>query len=283
MGLIGAHVSSAGGIHKAIDRGDLLGCEAIQIFVQSGRTWKIPKLENNDAELFRTALKSARVVKRVIAHNSYLLNLTTCNSALRKKSVRYFIKTLEKCERLGIDSLVTHPGSHLGAGIKEGIKLTAKSLNEVLKSCRGFQTKLVLENTAGQGDCIGHCFEELRQIVDSTSNGDEIYFCFDTQHAFAAGWDLRTVEKYSSTFEEWDRKLSLQKIVAFHLNDATKDLGSRVDRHENIGQGYLSRLPFRTLVNDPRFTKIPMTIETNPGPNEEKHKKDLALLRSFLD
>ena len=283
MGLLGAHVSMAGGLYKAIERGDALRCESIQLFVQSSRTWKIPSLEKEDVELFRLALANAKSVKRVIAHNSYLLNLTTASAILRKKSIRYFIETLERCELLGIESLITHPGSHLGAGLKAAIRYTAKSLDEVLKACSGFRTKLLLENTAGQGDCIGHQFSELRQIAESCREGSRILFCFDTQHAFAAGHDLRSAKDYASTFSDWDREIGLDRIAAFHVNDATKDLGSRVDRHENIGKGFLGRDPFRRLVNDPRFSDVPMCIETDPGDKDRKHKADLKLLFSFLD
>jgi deoxyribonuclease IV len=282
MGLLGAHTSIAGGLYQAIERGDELQCEAIQIFVQSSRTWVIPPLSEETISRFKATLKNAKFVKRVIAHNSYLLNLTTVDTAARKKSVDYFIRTLERCERLGIDGLVTHPGSHLGAGIDAGIQATIQSINEVLAACPGFNSKVILENTAGQGGCLGHTFEQLEQIANGTSRPEDVYFCFDTQHAFAAGYDLRTSEGYDQTFEEFNRRLNLKNIVAFHLNDSVKEFGCRVDRHEGIGKGFLGKEVFRRLVNDDRFNQIPMCLETDPGGEECKnYRRELKLLRSF--
>lgn len=282
MGLLGAHMSIAGGLHHVWERGDELGCEAIQIFVQSSRTWAIPPLKKEDVSAFQEARKKAKKVKRIVAHNSYLLNLTTANEELREKSVGYFIETMERCEALGIESLITHPGSHLGAGVDLGLKMTAKSVDEVLGATRGFKTKLVLENTAGQGDCVGCDFSHLKQIVDQTKEPDRVFFCFDTQHAFAAGYDLRTPETYEATMQKWDELLSLKKIVAFHVNDAKKELGCRVDRHQNIGKGFLGKNAFRPLVNDNRFKNIPMCLETAPGDENENWKRELKLLRSLV-
>ncbi len=281
MALLGAHTSIAGGISQAIDRGEAMKCEAIQIFVQSGRTWKIPALEEDERKRFRDQFATAKHVKSVVAHNSYLLNLSTTNAELRKKSVAYFVETMNRCEDLGIEGLITHPGSHLGAGVEAGIKETSSSIKEVLKACRGFKTKLILENTAGQGGCIGHEIEHLQQIVEGSGVEDRIYFCFDTQHAFAAGYDLRTEEGYESTMEKFDKLLSLKRLVAFHLNDSLKEFNCHVDRHQNIGKGFLGKEPFRRLVNDPRFADVPMCIETNPGEDDVFHKEDLKLLKSL--
>ncbi len=279
MALIGAHMSIAGGLYKALERGDALKCEAIQIFTQSSRTWIIPPLPDSEIRLFREACKKAKHVKRVIAHNSYLLNLSTADSAARKKSVAYFCETMERCEALGIESLITHPGSHLGAGVEAGIRYTSLALDEVLQASVGFKTRVLLENTAGQGDCIGHRFEQLANIVDGTSAPERIGFCFDTQHAFAAGYDLRTPHAYAATFAEWAAVIPLNLIGAFHLNDAMKELGCRVDRHQSIGDGFLGTEAFRPLVNDPRFAHIPMCLETKPGDNDEGYRHDLRLLR----
>ena len=282
MPLLGAHVSIAGGLAQAIHRGEKLRCDAIQIFTQSSLTWQPSKLTETDITAFRTAWKEARWVRRVAAHNSYLLNLSTRDSKLRRQSVNLFIHILHQCEALGIESLITHPGSHRGAGLQSGIDATARSLNEVLKACPGFRTRILLENTAGQGDCIGSQFEELYAIVSHTRAPESIGFCFDTQHAFAAGYDLREPAGYEAVFSEWDRLLGVAKIQAFHLNDAVKGLGSRVDRHANIGSGLLGRTPFRLLIEDRRFGQTPMYLETAPGENDAGHKRDLRILRSFL-
>jgi len=275
-------MSIAGGLYKSIERGDALQCEAIQIFTQSSRTWQVFPLSDETISLFKETFQKAKHVKRVIAHNSYLLNLTTANEVARKKSVKFFIALMEQCESLGIESLVTHPGSHLGAGVDAGIVNTAKSLNEVLSSCSGFNTKVVLENTAGQGDCIGHEFEQLAAIQSKTKQPERIFFCFDTQHAFAAGYDLRTESGYDEVMEHFDRVLDLKRLVAFHLNDALKDFNCHVDRHESIGKGFLGKEAFRPLINDPRFASIPMCLETDPGEDDMGHKKDLKVLRSLI-
>lgn len=280
--LLGAHVSIAGGLHKAIERGEILGCSTIQVFTQSSRTWKPAILSEEAVRLFKEAFKNSKTVKRIFAHNSYLLNISASDSKIREQSVRHFITILEQCESYGIESLVTHPGSHRGEGLETGIQSTVKSLDEVLKCCRGFKTKILLENTAGQGDCIGSRFEELRAIVEKVSRPDDIGFCFDTQHAFAAGYELRTQEAYNTTFEEWEKTLGTKNILAFHLNDAVKDIGSRVDRHANIGKGFLGKKPFSFLLADKRFSTIPKCIETDPGENDAFHKADLRVLRSLI-
>lgn len=282
MGLLGAHVSIAGGLHNVWQRGDEIGCDAIQIFTQSSRTWKITPLLDEDVRLFQEARRAAKRVKRIVAHNSYLLNLTTANEEMRKKSVRYFVETMERCEALGVESLITHPGSHLGAGVETGIRATARSLSEVQRATKGFQTKIVLENTAGQGDCLGCHFEELAEITEGTSDPDRIFFCFDTQHAFAAGYDLRTPDAYDETFRRWEKAIGTKRIVAFHVNDALKDFACRVDRHHGIGKGFLGKEAFRPLVNDKRFADIPMCLETDPGELNKNYVRELKLLRSLI-
>ncbi len=279
MGFLGAHMSIAGGLEKAIERGDEVGCESIQIFTQSSRTWKVFPLLDEEIRVFKTALKKAKTVKRVIAHNSYLINLSTDKTEVRKKSVEFFVAMMERCESLGIESLITHPGSHLGAGEDVGLKKTSQSLNEVMKACSGFKTQILLENTAGQGDCVGHSFEQLSQIVEGSKHPEKIFFCFDTQHAFAAGYDLRTEAGYKKTFHDFDKLLSLQKLKAFHLNDALKEMGCRVDRHANLGTGFLGIEAFRPLMNDKRFKDLPMCLETAPGEEMENYRSELASLR----
>ena len=282
MGLIGAHVSIAGGIELSIERGDELLCDSIQIFIQSSRTWKSAPLSEESVRAFRENKKNAKHVKRVVAHNSYLLNLSTANEEVREKSVGHFIELYEKCERLGIEGLITHPGSHLGAGMESGIKQTSRSLDEVMAVCKGFKAKILLENTAGQGGCVGHRFEQLSAIAAGTKDPDRIGYCFDTQHAFAAGYDLRTEAAYEATFAEWDKQVGAHRINAFHLNDAIKELGTLVDRHENIGKGQIGELPFRKLMNDARFNDVPMCLETAPGDDNENYVRELKLLRSFI-
>lgn len=274
-------MSIAGGLYKAIERGEALQCESIQIFTQSSRTWKTFPCTEESVAQFRAAFKSATHVKSVIAHNSYLLNMSTADEALRKKSVDFFIGVMEQCEALGIEGLITHPGSHLGAGVEVGIKATAKSLSDVMTACRGFKTKIVLENTAGQGACIGHELEQLAAIRDQTKDPSRLYYCFDTQHAFAAGYDLRTESGYEEVMERFDDLLEVKRLVAFHLNDALKDFNCRVDRHEHIGKGFLGKEVFRCLINDQRFENTPMCLELDPGEDDVLLKKDLKTVRAL--
>ena len=281
MALFGAHISIAGGLYKAWERANDLGCEAMQIFPQSSRTWAIPEIVEEEVELFQAERKKFPTVRSVVAHNSYLLNLSTNEEATRKKSVAYFIRTMERCEAFGLDCLITHPGSHLGSGEESGVRKTSESLNEVLKATKGFRTQVTLENTAGQGGCVGHSFRQLKGILDGTSDPDRISFCFDTQHAFAAGYDLRTREAYEATFSEWEKLIGTKKIIAFLLNDALKEFATRVDRHQNIGMGFLGKDPFQFLGQDSRFEKIPMCLETDPGEDCQNYRREIKLLKSL--
>ncbi len=281
MGLLGAHLSIAGGLHLAIERGEDLQCEAIQIFTQSSRSWKGSPLTADSISNFKKARMQAKSVRSVIAHNSYLLNLSTSNEPLRQKSIACFLENYERCEALDIEGLVTHPGSHLGAGLETGIKKTVDSLNEILKQTRGYKSLVMLENTAGQGDCIGSQFEDLQQILERVKEPERVFFCFDTQHAFAAGYDLSHEKGIQAVFKKWDKLLSLKRIRAFHLNDALKGLGSRVDRHENLGKGFLGNAVFKYLVNHAKFKNTPMCLETFPGEDNENYRVELPLLRSY--
>jgi deoxyribonuclease-4 len=218
----------------------------------------------------------------VIAHDSYLLNLGSPDSALRKRSVGAFIDELERCETLGVPNLVAHPGAHVGAGEEEGIKTIAGSLDEVHEACPGYRTKVTLEITAGQGSNLGYRFEQIRDVIDATKKPDRLRVCFDTEHAFAAGYDIRTTEGYERTFTEFDEMIGIEVLAAFHLNDSKKELNSRVDRHEHIGKGHIGVEAFRRLLNDKRFWGLPMCLETPKGPALEEDRENLSLLRSLL-
>jgi deoxyribonuclease-4 len=189
---------------------------------------------------------------------------------------------LERCEVLGVTNLVAHPGAHVGAGEAEGIKLIAKSLDEVHKACPGYKVKVTLEITAGQGSNLGYRFEQIGDIIDATKESDRIRVCFDTEHAFAAGYDIRTKEGYERTFAEFDDAIGLDRLAAFHLNDSKKEFHSRVDRHEHIGKGFIGVEAFRLLMNDQRFWGLPMCLETPKGPDLKEDKENLALLRSLI-
>lgn len=279
--LLGAHMSIAGGVDKAILAGDSIGCEAIQIFTKSSRQWKANPYSKEEISNFKS-YKRKSSIKIVIAHDSYLLNLGSPNNFLRSRSVQGMIDEMERCETLEIPYLIAHPGSHTGAGEKEGIQLIAKSLNEVHLGCQGFNAQIALEITAGQGTNLGYSFDQIGAIINETKLSDKIQVCFDTEHAFAAGYDIRAIDGYERTFKEFQEKIGLSKLAAFHLNDSKKELGSKVDRHEHIGKGFLGKEPFKFLLNDKRFWGIPMCLETPKGPELKEDIENLKTLKELF-
>jgi deoxyribonuclease-4 len=280
--LLGAHMSIAGGVDKSLILGKRVDCDAIQIFTKSSRQWAAKPYTKEEIELFGLNRKETGI-GTVIAHDSYLLNLGSPDGLLRKRSVVAFIDELERCEILGVSNLVAHPGSHVGAGEDEGIKTIARSLDEVHKACPGYQAKVTLEITAGQGSNLGYRFEQIAQIIDATKESHRLRVCFDTEHAFAAGYDIRTKEGYERTLAEFDEAIGIDRLAAFHLNDSKKEFNSRVDRHEHIGKGHIGVEAFRLLVNDKRFWGLPMCLETPKGPDLKEDKENLTLLRSLIE
>lgn len=279
--LLGAHMSIAGGVDLAILRGNSIGCEVIQIFTKPSRNWSSRVYSEEEIGRFKTNLKNG-TVKIVIAHDSYLLNLGSSNDFLRKRSIEAMIDEMERCEALGIPYLIAHPGSHTGAGEAVGIRLISQSLDIVHQSCKGFMSQVALEITAGQGTNLGCNFDQIKQLIDATKEPERVQVCFDTEHAFASGYDFRTKELYDKTFNEFNEKIGLEKLVAFHLNDSKKDLGSHVDRHEHIGKGYLGIEPFRLIINDIRFLGKPMCLETPKNPDLNEDVENLNILKNLM-
>lgn len=274
-------MSIAGGVGNALLDGKKVDCDIVQIFTKSSRQWAARPYSKEEIDRFFHNQKETGITT-VIAHDSYLLNLGSPDGGLRKKSVHAFIDELERCEALSIPLLIAHPGAHMGAGEKEGIKTIAGSLSEIHGACPAYKVKIALEITAGQGSALGYRFEQIRDIMDATQENDRLRVCFDTEHAFAAGYDLRTREGYERTFGEFDEIIGLKFLAAFHLNDSKKEFHSRVDRHEHIGKGQIGIEAFRLLVNDPRFWRLPMSLETPKGPDLKEDRENLALLRSLL-
>jgi deoxyribonuclease-4 len=279
--ILGAHMSIAGEVGEALNRGKQAGCECIQIFTKSSRQWASKPFSKQEIETFkRNQLETG--IANVIAHDSYLVNLGAPDEALRIKSVKGFIDELQRCEALGVPTLVAHPGAHVGSGEEAGIKTIARSIDEAHAACKGFEVKIALEITAGQGSTLGCNFQQMGRIFDAVTENDRLRLCFDTEHAFAAGYDLRTPEGYENTFSELDRYIGLKRIVAFHLNDSVKDFNSKVDRHQHIGKGFIGLDAFRRLLNDRRFFGLPMCLETPKGPDLKEDIENLATLRSLL-
>jgi deoxyribonuclease-4 len=279
--LLGAHMSIAGGVGNAFLHGRNVECDAIQIFTKSSRQWTAKPYSKEEIEQFHANRKETGIAK-VIAHDSYLLNLGSPDAALRVRSIQAFIDELERCEILGVSNLIAHPGAHVGAGEVEGIKTIARSLDEVHKACPGYRVRVTLEITAGQGSNLGYRFEHIADIIDATHESDRLRVCFDTEHAFAAGYDLRTDEGYERTFGEFDETIGIERLAAFHLNDSKKEFNSRVDRHEHIGKGFIGVDAFRRLMNDKRFWGLPMCLETPKGPDLKEDRENLTLLRSLI-
>jgi deoxyribonuclease-4 len=279
--LLGAHMSIAGGVSEALLRGRNSGCECIQIFTKSSRQWASKPYTSQEVEAFKTA-QAATGIRMVVAHDSYLVNLGAPDETLRKRSVGGFIDELERCELLGVHHLIAHPGAHVGSGEEAGIKTIARSIDEAHKACPGLKVRVALEITAGQGSNLGYKFEQMAAIFDSVKENERMRLCFDTEHAFAAGYDLRSDEGYDRTFAELDEHIGLDRLAAFHINDSLKPFHSRVDRHEHIGKGHLGLDPFRRLVNDPRFAGLPMCLETEPGPEMKDIMADLDQLHKLL-
>lgn len=278
--LIGAHESIAGGIHKAFERAESIGCKTLQVFTKSSNQWYAKPLTDEDIASYKTAASKSSI-KHVIAHDSYLINLCAQNKSILKKSRIAFLEELNRCESLGIRLLNFHPGAHTGAGEEEGIKQIIESLNWSHERTKGFKVMSVLETTAGQGTSIGYKFEQLKEIIDGVDDSERVAVCIDTCHIFGAGYDIRTKEGYEKTIRELDDIIGMKKLVAIHVNDSKKPLGSRVDRHEHIGKGMIGKVGFRCLMQDARLAYIPKILETPKGEDLKEDKMNLNMLRKL--
>lgn len=276
--LLGTHVSIAGGVDKAIERAVAIGCTAIQIFTRNASRWQVPPLTAKTVEAFRQA-RAAGCVHYVAAHSSYLINLASPEAQTRQRSLTAFKDELDRCQRLGLDALVVHPGAHMGEGITAGIATVVRSLSSVCRES-DVEVRILLENTAGQGTGLGAAVEELGQIIEAVAD-QRLGICLDTCHAFAAGYELRTAEGYESLISSIDRHIGSDKVNLFHLNDSKKPLGSRLDRHEHVGQGLIGVDGFRLLMQDERFRHSPKVTETPPGDNNCHDLENLALLKKL--
>jgi deoxyribonuclease-4 len=279
--LLGAHMSIAGGVGNALLLGAKVECEAIQIFTKSSRQWACKPYTQEEITQYHDNQKATRITK-VIAHDSYLLNLGSPDDFLRQRSILSFIDEMERCEMLGISNLIAHPGSHVGSGEDQGIETIARSLNQVHRACPGYRVRITLEITAGQGSNLGYRFEHIARMFDATKESERLRVCFDTEHAFAAGYDIRTREGYERTFTEFDETIGIEQLAAFHLNDSKKEFNSRLDRHEHIGKGQIGVEAFRLLINDKRFWGVPMCLETPKGLDLAEDRENLSLLRSLF-
>ena len=261
MPRLGAHMSVAGGLPRAVERAVVHRCAALQIFAKNANQWRGRPIPREEVRAFRASVKAAGI-EPVISHASYLINLASTNPVLRKQSIEAMADEIDRAEALGLLGVVLHPGAYTAGNEADGLTLIADALLALLRQRRHGKTMVLLENTAGQGTTLGATFEQLASIIAKTGGHRRIGVCLDTCHLLASGYDICSPEGYASTFAQFGRVVGFDRLRAFHMNDSKKPLGSRVDRHEHIGQGHLGLEPFRRIVNDRRFRDLPMLLET---------------------
>ncbi len=281
MPKLGAHMSISGGVDTAFARAVEVGCETMQIFTKNSNQWRARKFKEGEVEKYHQQQEETDIAP-VIAHDSYLINLATPKDDLWRKSKDAYAEELRRCEVLKIPYLVMHPGSHTGSGEEAGLTRISAALNEIHTATPDYRVLTLLEITAGQGSNLGYSFEQLAEIITRVEEKDRVAICFDTCHAFAAGYEINTEAGYAETWQRFDDILGLERLKAIHLNDAKKGLGSRVDRHEHIGKGKLGLEAFRMLVNDARFQNVPMVLETPKSKDMHEDKENLAVLRELI-
>src|SRR3954464_8837049 len=290
MPRLGAHLSIAGGLPRAVDRAEASGCEALQIFTKSAGQWRAREIPPDEIALFKRRVRETGIGP-VVAHNSYLINLAAADEALRDKSIASLCEELDRAEALGLDGLVMHPGSYTSGTEQAGLRMIAEGLAAIFEARPDGSARLLLEHTAGQGTNLGHRFEHLAEIIDLLGGSPRVGVCLDTCHLLAAGYDICSEDGYRDTFRQFGRIVGFSRLKAFHLNDSKKPCASRADRHEHIGKGCIGIEPFRWLVNDPRFAKLPMLLETpkldTPASRRASDvdpldRENLALLESLI-
>ncbi len=271
MPLFGAHKSIAGGYHNALLAAAADGCDTVQLFTRNNTQWRAKPLTDEDVRMFKRTLRQTRL-RLPMAHTCYLINLASPDPKLYRQSLEAFVIEVQRAEALGLRYLVIHPGTAVDGDVEAGLARVARALDEVHLRCAGFRVKVLLENTAGQGNSLGHRFEHLGRILALVGEPKRLGVCLDTCHVFAAGYALYPEKDYRATMSELNRLVGVGRVRAFHLNDSRRTLGSRVDRHAHIGQGCIGLPGFRLLVNDPRFRNRPMVLET---PKESPEIADM--------
>lgn len=277
--LLGAHMPTSGGLHLALRRGREIGCAAVQVFTSSPQQWKAKPLSDEAVEQFEQA-RVETGIDCVVSHDSYLVNLCATNEEIRAKSIEGLKAEIERCARLGIRWVVSHMGSHLGAGEEAGLQAVAEGARRAIDETSDAVT-LLMETTAGQGSALNYRFEHLAWLLEALKGQPRLGVCLDTCHLFAAGYDLRDRQAYEATFAEFERIVGLDRVKAIHANDSKKGLGSRVDRHAHIGEGEIGQEAFRLLVNDARWFTVPILLETPDA--DTMHRVNLERLKSMVE
>jgi deoxyribonuclease-4 len=276
--LLGAHVSISGAIHMSVDRAVELGCTTFQIFTRNPRGWTYTKLKKAEVDEFRRKFEAAGF-RVAVAHMPYLPNIASPKKDIYEKSVRSLVAELERCGALGLELLVVHVGSHLGAGLEKGVEQVANAVNRAVEAVDN-QVKVLLENMAGQRNSCGSRFEDIAEILSRVKNADRVGVCLDTCHLLAAGYDIRSEEAVEATISRFDKVVGLNRLWAVHLNDSRGGLGSGLDRHEHIGIGNIGENGFKAFINHPAIRDKPMVIET-PEDERGNYATDLAKLRKL--
>jgi deoxyribonuclease-4 len=278
--LLGAHMSISGGVHLAIERARSINCTAMQIFVKNNMQWFARPLTKEEISAFLNHRQRGEL-RSVFAHANYLINLAAINPQFHANSLRALLEELTRADQLELPFLVLHPGAHLGAGEEAGLRKITKSIDRVLAKIPKAKTKIALETTAGQGSCLGEKFEHLAYIIDHAREPDRLCVCLDTAHVFAAGYDIGNEIGVRKTFREFDRLVGFDRLAAIHVNDSKTARGSRVDRHEQIGQGQIGLDAFRFIMRDRRFRKIPKVLETPKGKDLAEDIVNMKTLRGL--
>jgi deoxyribonuclease-4 len=278
---LGAHMSTAGGLWKALQRGVDIGCEIVQIFVKNNMQWLGRPCSPQDLALYAKQVAAANL-SSIFGHTGYLINLAAPSCSNRDKSIESLLQEISLATDLRLPFLVMHPGAHLGTGERKGLLQIAQALDEIFEVTKSSPARIALENTAGQGSSLGCELKHLAAIYDRVKRPERLGICLDTCHLFAAGYDMRTPKGWNAVMKEVDSLIGLDEVLAFHLNDSKTDLGSRLDRHAHIGQGKIGREAFRHIVNDPRLRDVPGCLETPKSPDLHEDRENLAVLRSLL-
>lgn len=271
--LLGVHCSISGGVLNAFKEVSDLGIDTFQMFTKNQRQWKEKEIEEKEGLGFKAALKKWKI-KKAFSHATYLINLASCDDAIRRNSILALVAELLRCDALGLDYTVLHPGACKDLGEAEGIRLVSEALRLILNETPGIKVKILLENTAGQGSSLGWKFQHHQEIMEMV-NSDRLGMCLDTCHAFAAGFDIRTRAGFEDMIAQVEKYVGLTRLHVFHLNDSKGDLGSRIDRHDHIGKGKIGLEPFRQIMH--QFKNISKVIETP----KEMDEKNLEVLRSL--
>ena len=279
--LFGAHESIAGGIFNAVERGKKATCDTIQMFNKSNNQWRARRLEEADVEKFFEAIEATGVTV-ALSHTSYLINIASPDDPLGEKSRLSLREEMERCNLLKIPNLVMHPGSHVGSGEEAGMARIVEHINRMFDELDNNDVTLLFESTAGQGSNLGYRFEQLAQMIDGVENKDHMGVCLDTCHIFAAGYPLTDPKEYEKTIKQFGDVVGLDLLKVIHMNDSKKEFGSRKDRHEHIGKGFIGLEGFRNIVNDRRLKNVPMILETPKGDDLAEDIENLAVLRGLV-